>query len=212
MAGKSTGKKGAGGSKRGGDYGITVERGEHVAGVAPRYREKFAKEVRPELKRRHPERNVMQTPRMVKIVVNTCQGEATQNIKTLETALTELETITGQKAVMTRAKKSVAAFKLREGMPIGGMVTLRGSRMYEFFDRLVTVALPRIRDFRGVSPNSFDGRGNYSLGVRDQVIFPEIEADKVDRARGLSISIVTSATTDEDAREFLDLMDMPFRK
>lgn len=212
MAGNAAGKKGGAGGKRGADFGMAIERGNHEKGVAPRYRIKYEKEVLPELKRRHPDRNVMELPRIVKIVVNTCQGEATQNIKALEAAMAELEMITGQKAVVTRAKKSVAAFKLRAGMPIGGMVTLRGARMYEFLDRLATIALPRIRDFRGVNPNSFDGRGNYSLGIRDQAIFPEIEADKVDKSRGLSISIVTSAKSDEDAREFLALMDMPYRK
>ena len=154
----------------------------------------------------------MELPKIVKIVVNTCQGEATQNIKALEAAAAELELITGQKAVITRAKKSIATFKLRAGMPIGASVTLRKERMFEFYDKLVSVALPRVRDFRGVSSNSFDGRGNYSLGIREQIIFPEIEADKVDKTRGLSITIVTSAKTDEEARELLTLLDMPFRK
>jgi large subunit ribosomal protein L5 len=208
-------KKSADGKKSGrknSDYGATVVRGEHVTGVKPRFLTKFNEKILPELKKRHPERNVMELPKLVKIVVNTCQGEATQNIKALEAAATELELITGQKAVITRAKKSIATFKLRAGMPIGAAVTLRKERMYEFYDKLVSVALPRVRDFRGVSANSFDGRGNYSLGIREQIIFPEIEADKVDKTRGLSITIVTSAKTDEAASELLTLLEMPFRK
>lgn len=200
------------GGKRGADYGSVVTRGEHAKGSVPRYKIRFAEKVFPELKKAHPDKNVMELPRLVKIVVNTCQGEATQNIKALESAAAELEIITGQKAVITRAKKSIATFKLRAGMPIGASVTLRGERMFEFYDRLVNVALPRVRDFRGVSANSFDGRGNYSIGLREQIIFPEIEADKVDKSRGLSITIVTSARSDESARELLSLMDMPFRK
>lgn len=203
-------KKGQGGKK--GEAGLAVTRGEHVKGATPRYQEKFEKKVLPELKKLHPNKNVMELPKLVKIIVNTCQGEATQNIKTLEAAAAELEMITGQKALVTRAKKSISTFKLRAGMPIGAMVTLRRERMYEFYDRLLTVAIPRIRDFRGVSTNSFDGRGNYSLGIREQIIFPEIEVDKIDKSRGLSITFVTSAKTDEDAREFLTLMEMPFRK
>lgn len=200
------------GGKKGADAAATVARGEHVKGAKPRYQVKFADKVLPELKKRHEGINPMQLPKLVKIVVNTCQGEATQNIKALESAAAELEMITGQKPVITRAKKSIASFKLRAGMPIGASVTLRRERMFEFFDRLVNVALPRVRDFRGVSLNSFDGRGNYSLGLREQIIFPEIEADKVDKSRGLSITIVTSAKTDEAARELLGLLDMPFRK
>jgi large subunit ribosomal protein L5 len=206
------GAKKGGGSKKGADYGIVVARGEHVKGAAPRYGKKYREVALPELKKRHPDTNVMEFPKIVKIVVNSCQGEATQNIKALEAAAAELEAITGQKAVFTRAKKSIAAFKLRAGMPIGALVTLRRERMWEFYDRLVSVVLPRIRDFRGVSPNSFDGRGNYSIGLREQTIFPEIEADKVDKSRGLSVTIVTSAKTDDAARELLALMDMPFRK
>lgn len=205
------GKKPTGGRK-GADYGAVVVRGEHTKGVKPRYMAKFSDKVLPELKKLHPTKNVMELPKIVKIVVNTCQGEATQNIKALEAAAAELEIITGQKAIITRAKKSIATFKLRAGMPIGASVTLRKERMFEFYDKLVSVALPRVRDFRGVSSNSFDGRGNYSLGIREQIIFPEIEADKVDKTRGLSITIVTSAKTDEDARELLTLLDMPFRK
>ena len=200
------------GGKKGGDYGATISRGAHEKGPVPRFQEKFVGKVLPELKAKNPTKNVMELPQLVKIVVNTCQGEATQNIKALESAAVELELITGQKAVITRAKKSIATFKLRAGMPIGASVTLRRERMYEFYDRLVNVALPRVRDFRGVSHNSFDGRGNYSIGFREQIIFPEIEADKVDKSRGLSITIVTSAKTDEAARELLSLMEMPFRK
>ena len=200
------------GGKKGSDFGSVVVRGEHVKGKTPRVQERFAEKVLPELKKRHPEKNTMELPKLVKIVVNTCQGEATQNIRALEAAAVELELITGQKAIITRAKKSIATFKLRAGMPIGACVTLRRERMYEVYDRLVSLALPRVRDFRGVSANSFDGRGNFSLGVREQIIFPEIEADKVDKSRGLSITIVTSAKTDEEARELLTLLDMPFRK
>ena len=201
---KSSGKKGS-------DYGATVVRGEHVAGPRPRYLKKFADDVVPSFKK-DSALNVMEIPKLVKIVVNTCQGEATQNVKALEAAAAELELITGQKAVITRAKKSIATFKLRAGMPIGATVTLRRERMYEFYDRLVNVALPRVRDFRGVSLNSFDGRGNYSLGFREQIIFPEIEPDKVDKARGLSVTIVTSAKSDDLAKELLTKLDMPFRK
>lgn len=207
---KNAPNKKAGGKKA--DAAVAVARGEHVKGVKPRYLAKFNDSVLPELKKRHKETNPMELPKLVKIVVNTCQGEATQNIKALESAAAELEMITGQKPLITRAKKSIASFKLRAGMPIGASVTLRRERMFEFYDRLVNVALPRVRDFRGVSVNSFDGRGNYSLGLREQIIFPEIEADKVDKSRGLSITIVTSAKTDEAARELLALLDMPFRK
>ena len=208
---KKTENKKSGG-KKGSDYGATVVRGEHVKGVKPRFLTKFNEIVLPELKKRHPTKNVMELPKLVKIVVNTCQGEATQNIKVLEAAATELELITGQKPIITRAKKSIATFKLRAGMPIGASVTLRSERMYEFYDKLVSISLPRVRDFKGVSTNSFDGRGNYSIGLREQIIFAEIEADKVDKSRGLSITIVTSAKTDEAASELLTLLEMPFRK
>ena len=208
---KKTENKKSGG-KKGSDYGATVVRGEHVKGVKPRFLTKFNEIVLPELKKRHPTKNVMELPKLVKIVVNTCQGEATQNIKVLEAAATELELITGQKPIITRAKKSIATFKLRAGMPIGASVTLRSERMYEFYDKLVSISLPRVRDFKGVSTNSFDGRGNYSIGIREQIIFAEIEADKVDKSRGLSITIVTSAKTDEAASELLTLLEMPFRK
>ena len=154
----------------------------------------------------------MQIPRLDKIVINMGVGEAKENAKILETAVKDLETITGQKAVITRAKHSVANFKLREGQPIGCKVTLRGDKMYEFLDRLVNLALPRVRDFRGVNPNAFDGRGNYALGIKEQIIFPEIEYDKVDKVRGMDIIFVTTANTDEEARELLTLFNMAFAK
>jgi large subunit ribosomal protein L5 len=156
--------------------------------------------------------NVMEVPKVTKIVVNIGLGEAVQNARAVEAAVGDLTAIVGQKPVVTRAKKSIAAFKLRAGMPIGAMVTLRGERMYEFLDRLVSVSLPRIRDFRGVSPNSFDGRGNYTLGLRDQIMFPEIDYDKIDKTRGLEVSIVTTARNDEEGRRLLTLMGMPFAK
>ena len=157
-------------------------------------------------------KNVMQVPKLAKIVVNMGIGEAKENSKVLDAAVAELETITGQKAVTTKAKNSIANFKLREGMPIGCKVTLRGDKMYEFLDRLVNLALPRVRDFRGVNPNAFDGRGNYALGIKEQLIFPEIEYDKVDKVRGMDIIFVTTANTDEEARELLTQFNMPFAK
>ena len=157
-------------------------------------------------------KNVMEVPKLDKIVINMGVGEAKDNAKLLESAVKDLETITGKKAVLTRAKKSVANFKIREGLAIGCKVTLRGERMYEFLDRLVNLALPRVRDFRGVNPNSFDGRGNYSLGIKEQLIFPEIEYDKVDKVRGMDIIFVTTAKTDEEGRELLRLFNMPFAK
>ena len=157
-------------------------------------------------------KNVMEVPKLDKIVINMGVGEAKDNAKLLESAVKDLETITGQKAVLTRAKKSVANFKIREGLAIGCKVTLRGERMYEFLDRLVNLALPRVRDFRGVNPNSFDGRGNNSLGIKEQLIFPEIEYDKVDKVRGMDIIFVTTAKTDEEGRELLRLFNMPFAK
>lgn len=157
-------------------------------------------------------KNVMQIPKLDKIVINMGVGEARENAKVLDAAVKDLETISGQKAVVTRAKKSVANFKLREGMPIGCKVTLRGEKMYEFTDRLVNLALPRVRDFRGVNPDAFDGRGNYALGIKEQLIFPEIEYDKVDKVRGMDIIFVTTANTDEEARELLTLFGMPFKK
>ena len=157
-------------------------------------------------------KNVMQVPKLAKIVVNMGIGEAKENSKVLDAAVAELETITGQKAVTTKAKNSIANFKLREGMPIGCKVTLRGDNMYEFLDRLVNLALPRVRDFRGVNPNAFDGRGNYALGIKEQLIFPEIEYDKVDKVRGMDVIVVTTAETDEEARELLTQFGMPFKK
>jgi len=154
----------------------------------------------------------MQVPRLEKIIINMGMGEAIQNIKLLESAGAELATITGQKAVVTRAKRSIAAFKLREGMPIGCMVTLRKKRMYDFFDKLVNVVLPRVRDFRGVNDKSFDGRGNYTLGIKEQIIFPEIDYDKIDKIKGMNITIVTSAPTDAEGKHLLSLLGMPFKK
>ena len=157
-------------------------------------------------------KNIMEVPKLDKIVINMGVGEAKDNAKLLESAVKDLETISGQKAVLTKAKKSVANFKIREGLAIGCKVTLRGERMYEFLDRLVNLALPRVRDFRGVNPNAFDGRGNYSLGIKEQLIFPEIEYDKVDKVRGMDIIFVTTAKTDEEGRELLRLFNMPFTK
>jgi large subunit ribosomal protein L5 len=175
-----------------------------------RLKKKYDDEVVPAMKTEFGYTNRMRVPRLEKVTVNVGLGEATQNIKALETAVAEIAAITGQKPVMTRAKKSIANFKLREGMPIGCMVTLRRDRMYEFLDRLIHVALPRVRDFKGVSSRSFDGRGNYSLGLGEQIIFPEIQADKVDKARGMTVSITTSAKTDQEARVLLKLLGMPF--
>ena len=172
----------------------------------------YANEIAPAMQKKFGYKNVMEIPKLAKIVINMGVGEAKENAKVLETAIKDLETITGQKAVVTKAKKSVANFKIREGMPIGCKVTLRGERMYEFADRLINLALPRVRDFRGVNPNAFDGRGNYALGVKEQLIFPEIEYDKVDKVRGMDIIFVTTAKTDEEARELLTQFGMPFAK
>lgn len=177
-----------------------------------RLKEKYKKEIAPAIAKEFGIKNPMAIPRIEKIVVNMGMGEAISNSKILDTAVEELKSITGQKPVITKAKKSIAAFKLREGMNIGTMVTLRGDRMYEFLDRLISVALPRVRDFRGISPKAFDGRGNYTLGVREQLIFPEIDFNKVDKTRGMNISIVTTAKTDEQARALLKAMGMPFRQ
>ncbi len=175
-----------------------------------RLRERYREDIVPALQRELGYANIYQVPKLEKIVVNVGLGEAIANGRALEAATNDLATITGQQPVVTRAKKSIAAFKLRAGMPIGAMVTLRGERMYEFLDRLVSVALPRIRDFRGVSPNSFDGRGNYTLGLREQLMFPEIDYDRIDKIRGLEISIVTTAKTDDEGRRLLALLGMPF--
>jgi large subunit ribosomal protein L5 len=176
-----------------------------------RLREKYAKEVAPALLQEFGLKNAMAVPRLEKVVINMGVGEATQNAKLIDPAVNELTAITGQKAVITKAKKSIAAFKVREGMPIGAMVTLRGDRMYEFLDRLINIALPRVRDFRGVSGKSFDGRGNYTLGLRDELIFPEIDYAKVEKSKGMNITIVTTARNDEQARALLKHMGMPFR-
>ena len=176
-----------------------------------RLKDKYAKEVAPALKKEFGYTNVMAVPKLRKIVVNMGLGEATSNAKLADVGADELGRITGQKAVVRRATKSIAQFKLRQGMPVGAMVTLRGERMYEFLDRLITIALPRVRDFRGVSPKGFDGRGNFTMGLRDQLLFPEIDYMKVDKARGMNVSVVTSARTDEEARKLLQLMGMPFR-
>jgi len=183
----------------------------HSAKERPRLRVRFEKEVVPTLAKELDLKNPMAVPRLNKIVVNMGVGEATQNAKILDPAANELGQITGQKPVITRAKKSIAAFKVREGMPIGAMVTLRGDRMYEFFDRLVSIVLPRVRDFRGVSTKSFDGRGNYTLGLHDQLIFPEIDYARVDKLKGMNVTIVTTARSDDQARSLLKHLGMPFR-
>jgi large subunit ribosomal protein L5 len=177
-----------------------------------RLRTKYEKEVIPALRKEFSYSNVMAVPKVSKVVVNMGLGEGTQNAKIVETGAEELMKITGQKPAVTRSSKSIAQFKVRKGVPIGAMVTLRGPRMYEFLDRLIAVALPRVRDFRGVSSRGFDGRGNYTLGLRDQLMFPEIDYLKVDKARGMNISVVTTAKTDEEARRLLQLMGMPFRQ
>ena len=177
-----------------------------------RLRDLYNSEIKDAMVNKFGYKNVMQIPKLEKIVVNMGVGEAKENAKILDSAVKDLETITGQKAVITRAKKSVANFKLREGMPIGCKVTLRGERMFEFADRLVNLALPRVRDFRGVNPDAFDDRGNYALGIKEQIIFPEIEYDKVDKVRGMDIIFVTTAKTDEEARELLRLFGMPYSK
>ena len=184
----------------------------HSAKERPRLRSRFEKEIAPALMKELDLKNSMAVPRLHKIVVNMGVGEATQNAKILEPAVNELGQITGQKPVVTRAKKSIAAFKVREGMPIGAMVTLRGDRMYEFMDRLVTVVLPRVRDFRGVSTKSFDGRGNYTIGLHDQLIFPEISYEKVDKLKGMNVTIVTTARDDNQARALLKQFGMPFKQ
>ena len=176
-----------------------------------RLKERYAKDVVPALKKEFGYKNVMAIPKIEKVVVNMGLGEATANAKIIDTGADELARITGQKPVTRRAKKSIAAFKVRKGMPIGTMVTLRGERMWEFLDRLMNIALPRVRDFKGVSPRGFDGRGNYTLGLRDQLLFPEIDYMKVDKARGMNVSVVTTAKTDEEARKLLQFIGMPFR-
>ena len=180
--------------------------------MSARLRDKYQKEVVPALKKEFGYTNIMAVPKIQKVVVNMGLGEATSNAKLVDVGADELARITGQKPVTRRSKKSIAAFKVRKGMPIGTMVTLRGERMWEFLDRLMTIALPRVRDFKGVSPKGFDGRGNYTLGLRDQLLFPEIDYMKVDKARGMNVSVVTTAKTDAEARKLLQFIGMPFRQ
>ena len=180
--------------------------------MSSRLKEIYKNEIVDAMIKKFGYKNVMEVPKLDKIVINMGVGEAKDNAKVLESAVSDMETITGQKAVVTKAKKSVANFKIREGQSIGCKTTLRGDKMYEFLDRLVNLALPRVRDFRGVNPNSFDGRGNYALGIKEQIIFPEIEYDKVDKVRGMDVIVVTTARTDEEARELLRLFNMPFAK
>jgi large subunit ribosomal protein L5 len=179
--------------------------------MASRLKEKYFKEIAPVMKKEFGYRNVMQIPRIEKIVLNVGAGSASQNIKILESAVEEITMITGQKAVMTRTKKAISNFKIRENMPIGCKTTLRGEKMYEFLDRLITIALPRVRDFRGVSNRAFDGNGNYTLGIKEQVIFPEVNYDKVEKIHGMDICVVTTAETNEEAKRLLQLFGMPFR-
>ena len=178
----------------------------------PAVLDRFHQEIVPRLREQYRYKSPMQIPRLAKIIINMGLGEAIQNIKILDSATAELSQISGQKPVITRARQSIAAFKLRKGMPIGCMVTLRGNRMYEFYDKLVNVALPRVRDFRGVSPKAMDGRGNYTLGIKEHIIFPEIDYDKIDKIKGMNITIVTTAKTDDEARTLLGLMGMPFKR
>ena len=180
--------------------------------MVARLEERYKADIVPTLMNDFQYGNVMQVPKLVKVVINIGLGESIQNAKAIDAAVNDLSLISGQKPVVTRAKKSIAAFKLRAGMPIGAMVTLRGQRMYEFVDRLTSAAMPRIRDFRGVSPNSFDGRGNYTLGLREQLMFPEIDYDRIDKTRGLEVSFVTTARNDEEGRRLLQLLGMPFAK
>ena len=179
--------------------------------MSARLKAKYQKDVIPALQKEFGYKNVMAVPKIEKVVVNMGLGEATQNVKLIDAGADEVGRVTGQKPVTRRAKKSIAAFKVRKGMPIGTMVTLRGERMWEFLDRLMSIALPRVRDFKGVSPRGFDGRGNYTLGLRDQLLFPEIDYMKVDKARGMNISVVTTAKSDEESRKLLQLLGMPFR-
>jgi large subunit ribosomal protein L5 len=180
--------------------------------VAPRLRSRYAEEIRPALMSEFSYRNLMEAPRLEKIVVNIGIGEAIQNAKALDAAVADISAITGQRPIVKRAKKSIAQFRLREGMPVGVMVTLRGDRMYEFLDRLCNAALPRLRDFRGLPTKSFDGRGNFSLGLREQLVFPEIDYDKIDKVRGMEITVVTTARTDQEARRLLELFGVPFAR
>ncbi|HET8666355.1 MAG TPA: 50S ribosomal protein L5 [Terriglobales bacterium] len=210
---KPKGGKGEGKAEKKAEAAVEKVQGKPHTNVkgGSRLRQRFNKEIAPALMKELELKNPMAVPHVHKVVINMGVGEATQNAKILDPAVLELGQITGQKPVVTKAKKSIAAFKVREGMPIGCMVTLRGDRMYEFLDRLVNVALPRVRDFRGVSTKSFDGRGNYTLGLRDQLIFPEIDYAKVEKLKGMNVSIVTTAKTDDQARALLKHMGMPFR-
>lgn len=180
--------------------------------MAARLKERYLKEIVPALRRRFGYKNIMQVPRVEKVVINMGVGDAIQNPKLLDAAVEELAAISGQRPAVTRARKSISAFKVREGMAIGCKVTLRGERMYHFLDRLFHIALPRVRDFRGVNPNGFDGRGNYTLGLREQLVFPEVDYDRIEKVRGMDITIVTTAKTDEEARELLRQLGMPFRE
>ncbi|CAA9549525.1 MAG: LSU ribosomal protein L5p (L11e) [uncultured Thermomicrobiales bacterium] len=191
---------------------LAQESNKFSSAEKPRLFVRYNEEIVPALIQEFQYRNALQAPKVQKIVLNIGLGESITNAKAIDAAVNDLQTITGQKPVVTRAKKSIATFRLREGMPIGAMVTLRGNRMYEFLDRLVTLALPRIRDFRGINPNSFDGRGNYTLGLSEQLAFPEIDYDRVDKTRGLEISIVTTARNDEEGRRLLTLIGMPFAR
>ena len=191
---------------------LAQESNKFSSAEKPRLFVRYNEEIVPALIQEFQYRNALQAPKVQKIVLNIGLGESITNAKAIDAAVNDLQTITGQKPVVTRAKKSIATFRLREGMPIGAMVTLRGNRMYEFLDRLVTLALPRIRDFRGINPNSFDGRGNYTLGLSEQLAFPEIDYDRVDKTRGLEISIVTTAKNDEEGRRLLTLIGMPFAR
>ncbi len=205
-------KKGKKAAAEGGAAAPAAEEKVKAKPPVPRLRNRYRDEIRPELMKARNYRNVMAVPRLQKIIVNMGVGEASKNIKVLDFAVDELGKITGQKAVVRRARKAISSFKIREGMPIGASVTLRGDRMYEFLDRLVSIALPRVRDFKGLSPDAFDGRGNYTLGLRDQLIFPEIDYSKVDKARGMNVTMVTTAQTDDEARELLLHLGLPFRK
>lgn len=191
---------------------LIAESNNFQAGDKPRLFTRYKEEIVPALMQEFQYENAMQTPKVERIVLNIGLGEAVSNARAVDAAVHDLQAITGQKPVVTRAKKSIATFRLRAGMPIGAMVTLRGDRMYEFLDRLVTITLPRIRDFRGINPNAFDGRGNYTLGLREQLAFPEIDYDTVDKTRGLELSIVTTARTDEEGRRLLTLLGMPFAR
>jgi len=208
-AAKAAGKAAKAEAKSGGSE--PKSSGKEAKPSVIRLRDKYRADVIPALKKEFGYRNVMAVPKVTKVVVNMGLGEATQNAKVVDTGAEELGKITGQKAAVRKAKKSIAQFKVRQGQPIGAMVTLRGDRMYEFLDRLMSIALPRVRDFRGVSPKGFDGRGNYTLGLKDQLIFVEIDYLKVDKGRGMNVSVVTTAKTDEEARKLLQLMGMPFR-